>query len=238
VEQRAQDSLLLREGIKFTALAWHLLTGLVIYLFVRKQRYGAIAAALMGVPGMALPGNLPPGLSASVDFQPRAMAYNNGTHVCEVEVDRETGTVTVVDYVSVDDCGVRVSPNLVRGQVHGGLAQGIAQALWEEVVYTDDGQLMTGSLMDYAIPRAEDLPTFRASATVFPLIAWVIIEALAFEIAHPWPRNVTSWMTSPSRRTQTSNWSPQSGFRPSAWAFASASVRKFLGVLLWSRITD
>jgi carbon-monoxide dehydrogenase large subunit len=76
--------------------------------------------------------------------------------------------VKVLDYVSVDDCGVRITPNVVRGQVHGGLAQGIAQALWEEVVYADDGQLMTGSLMDYAIPRAEDLPTFRDSATVTP----------------------------------------------------------------------
>jgi carbon-monoxide dehydrogenase large subunit len=76
--------------------------------------------------------------------------------------------VRVLDYVSVDDCGVRISPGLVRGQVHGGLAQGIAQALWEQVVYGEDGQLMTGSLMDYAVPRADDLPTFRDSATVTP----------------------------------------------------------------------
>jgi aerobic carbon-monoxide dehydrogenase large subunit len=88
--------------------------------------------------------------------------------VAVVEVDRDTGAVCLIDYVSVDDCGVRVTPNLVRGQVHGGLAQGIAQALWEEVVYTDDGQLVTGSLMDYAVPRAEDLPSFRDSATVTP----------------------------------------------------------------------
>ena len=74
----------------------------------------------------------------------------------------------VLDYVSVDDCGVRISPMLVAGQVHGGLAQGIAQALWEQVVYGEDGQLLTGSLMDYAIPRAEDLPTFRDVATVTP----------------------------------------------------------------------
>ena len=85
-----------------------------------------------------------------------------------VEVDRESGSVRVLDYVSVDDCGVRISPMLVAGQVHGGLTQGIAQALWEQVVYSEDGQLLTGSLMDYAIPRADDLPSFRDAATVTP----------------------------------------------------------------------
>jgi len=108
------------------------------------------------------------GLEATDFFRPPALVYPFGAHVAVVEVDRETGSVKVLDYVSVDDCGVRISPGLVRGQVHGGLAQGIAQALWEEVVYSDDGQLLTGSLMDYAIPRAEDLPTFRDSATVTP----------------------------------------------------------------------
>jgi carbon-monoxide dehydrogenase large subunit len=71
-------------------------------------------------------------------------------------------------YVSVDDCGVRISPMLVRGQVHGGLAQGIAQALLEEVVYARDGQLLTGTLMDYAVPRADDLPSFTTDQTVTP----------------------------------------------------------------------
>jgi len=69
-------------------------------------------------------------------------------------------------YVAVDDCGVRITPNLVAGQVHGGLAQGIAQALLEEVVFGEDGQLLTGSLMDYAVPRAGDLPSFITDATV------------------------------------------------------------------------
>jgi aerobic carbon-monoxide dehydrogenase large subunit len=88
--------------------------------------------------------------------------------VAVVEVDGEPGAVRLIDYVSVDDCGVRISPNLVSGQVHGGLAQGIAQALWEDLRYNDDGQLLTGSLMDYAVPRAEDLPMFRDVATVTP----------------------------------------------------------------------
>jgi carbon-monoxide dehydrogenase large subunit len=74
----------------------------------------------------------------------------------------------VRDFVSVDDCGVRISPLLVAGQVHGGLAQGIAQALLEEVVYSADGQLITGSLMDYAVPHAEDLPLFTTDQTVTP----------------------------------------------------------------------
>jgi len=76
--------------------------------------------------------------------------------------------VHVRDFVSVDDCGVRISPTLVAGQVHGGLAQGIAQALMEEVVYSPDGQLVTGSLMDYAVPHPEDLPSFKTDQTTTP----------------------------------------------------------------------
>ena len=83
-----------------------------------------------------------------------------------VEVDRDTGRVEVRDFFSVDDCGVRISPLLVEGQVHGGIAQGVAQALLEEVVYDADGQLVTGSLMDYALPRARDLPSFTTDQTV------------------------------------------------------------------------
>jgi aerobic carbon-monoxide dehydrogenase large subunit len=74
----------------------------------------------------------------------------------------------VRDFVAVDDCGVRISPVLVAGQVHGGLAQGIAQALLEELVYAPDGQLVTGTLMDYALPHADDLPSFRTDQTVTP----------------------------------------------------------------------
>ena len=118
--------------------------------------------------GEGLAKDLEHGLEATDFFRPPQLVYPFGAHVAVVDVDRETGTVTLKDYVSVDDCGVRISPMLVAGQVHGGLAQGIAQALWEEVVYTPDGQLVTGSLMDYAIPRADDLPSFRAEATVTP----------------------------------------------------------------------
>ena len=118
--------------------------------------------------GETLAPTLEHGLEGTEFWRPPALVYPFGAHVAVVEVDKETGLVRLLDYVSVDDCGVRISPTLVRGQVHGGLAQGIAQALWEDLRYGDDGQLLTGSLMDYAIPRAEDLPSFRDSATVTP----------------------------------------------------------------------
>ncbi|HEU5087597.1 MAG TPA: molybdopterin cofactor-binding domain-containing protein, partial [Roseiflexaceae bacterium] len=89
-------------------------------------------------------------------------------HVAVVEIDRETGHVRLRDMFTVDDCGPRVSPVIVAGQVHGGLAQGIAQAMLEEVVYDENGQILSGSLMDYAIPRADDLPNFTIDKTETP----------------------------------------------------------------------
>ena len=118
--------------------------------------------------GETLAQGLEHGLEASDFFRPPQLVYPFGAHVAVVEVDRDSGAVRLRDYVSVDDCGVRVSPTLVSGQVHGGLAQGIAQALWEELVYAEDGQLTTGSLMDYAVPRADDFPSFRDDSTVTP----------------------------------------------------------------------
>jgi carbon-monoxide dehydrogenase large subunit len=118
--------------------------------------------------GEGLPPGMEPGLEATEYFRPPQLVYPFGAHVAVVEVDRDTGRITLRDYVSVDDCGTRVSPLLVDGQVHGGIAQGVAQSLLEEVVYDRDGQLVTGSLMDYAIPRAEDLPFFVTDQTVTP----------------------------------------------------------------------
>ena len=85
-------------------------------------------------------------------------AFPNGCHVCEVEIDPETGVVEVVKYSSVNDFGTIINPLLVEGQVHGGVIQGIGQALLENVVYDDDGQLLTGSFQDYAMPRAHHSP--------------------------------------------------------------------------------
>ena len=140
----------------------------------RYQVKGAPAKALglADIAAMAhgetLAQGLEHGLEATDFFRPVQLVYPFGAHVAVVEVDRDSGAVRLRDYVSVDDCGVRISPTLVAGQVHGGLAQGIAQALWEELVYTDDGQLSTGSLMDYAVPRAEDFPSFRDDSTITP----------------------------------------------------------------------
>ncbi len=91
-----------------------------------------------------------------------------GTHIALVEVDEETGVVDLVRYVAVDDVGKKINPMIVDGQLHGGIAQGVGQALWEEVVYADDGQLLSGSLLDYALPRAGWLPAFELDETVTP----------------------------------------------------------------------
>jgi carbon-monoxide dehydrogenase large subunit len=112
-----------------------------------------------------LPPEIDTGLEATDFFRPAELIYPFGAHVAVVEVDPETGVVRVRDYISVDDCGPRISPVIVAGQVHGGLAQGIAQALIEEVVYDENGQLLSGSLMDYALPRAELFPPFTLDRT-------------------------------------------------------------------------
>jgi len=95
------------------------------------------------------------------EFVQNEATYPNGTHVCEVEIDPETGKTDVVAYTIVDDFGATVNPILLAGQVHGGVAQGLGQALTENTVYGEDGQLLTASFMDYAMPRADDLPSFR-----------------------------------------------------------------------------
>jgi carbon-monoxide dehydrogenase large subunit len=127
---------------------------------------------LAAIAAKAYGGELPPdvesGLEATDFFRPPQLVYPFGAHVAVVEVERDTGVVRLRDFISVDDCGVRISPVLVRGQVHGGIAQGVAQALLEEVVYDGEGQLVTGTLMDYAVPRADDLPSFTLDQTVTP----------------------------------------------------------------------
>jgi carbon-monoxide dehydrogenase large subunit len=130
------------------------------------QKSLALAQIAEKAYGEGLPPGMEPGLEATEYFRPPQLVYPFGAHVAVVEVDRDTGRIDLRSYVSVDDCGTRVSPLLVDGQVHGGIAQGVAQSLLEEVVYDPEGQLVTGSLMDYAIPRAEDLPFFVTDQTV------------------------------------------------------------------------
>jgi carbon-monoxide dehydrogenase large subunit len=115
-----------------------------------------------------LPEGIEPGLSASHEFDGGGNTYPFGAHVAVVEVDSETGQVEVLRYVAVDDCGRIINPMLVEGQQHGGIAQGIAQALFEEVVYDEGGSPLTGSLMSYEMPSAADLPGFETSNTETP----------------------------------------------------------------------
>ncbi len=114
------------------------------------------------------PAGLEPGLEEQSFYDPVAFTSPFGTYIAVVEVAAETGEITIERFVAVDDCGNIINPLLATGQVHGGIAQGIGQALFEGVQYDDQGQLLTGTLMDYALPRAEDLPTFETDHTVTP----------------------------------------------------------------------
>ncbi len=114
------------------------------------------------------PDDLEPGLSATTFYDPANFTYPFGTHVCVVEVDPETGVVKLLRYAAVDDVGNVINPMIVDGQLHGGLAQGIGQALWEDAVYDDTGQLVSGSLMDYALPRSHNLVPFELDRTTTP----------------------------------------------------------------------
>jgi carbon-monoxide dehydrogenase large subunit len=127
----------------------------------------ASVAAYAYVP-VPLPPGLEPGLSDEAFFEPANNTYPFGCDIAMVEVDRETGEPRLLKFVAVDDAGNLINPLIVEGQIHGGLAQGIGQAMIEEVVYSEDGQLLTGSYMDYALPRAIDFPRFELAATVTP----------------------------------------------------------------------
>jgi len=124
-------------------------------------------AAFAYVP-VPLPPGLEPGLSEEAFFEPSNNTYPFGCHISMVEVDRETGEPTLLKLVAVDDAGNLINPLIVEGQIHGGLAQGIGQAMIEEAVYNSEGQLVTGSFIDYAMPRATDFPRFELDATVTP----------------------------------------------------------------------
>ncbi|MFN0146339.1 MAG: xanthine dehydrogenase family protein molybdopterin-binding subunit [Dehalococcoidia bacterium] len=115
-----------------------------------------------------LPEGMEPGLSDEAFFEPTNNTYPFGCHITMLEVDRDTGEPKLLKVVAVDDAGNLINPMIVEGQIHGGLAQGIGQAMIEEVVYDEDGQLVTGSFMDYAIPRATDFPWFEMDNTVTP----------------------------------------------------------------------
>ena len=122
--------------------------------------------ALADVAGAAyVPENLPdgmePGLDETAFYDPENFVFPFGAHACVVDVDAETGKVEVVRYVAVDDCGPAINPMLIDGQVHGGITHGVGQALFEQIHYDEDGQLVTGSFVDYALPTAAELPELR-----------------------------------------------------------------------------
>jgi carbon-monoxide dehydrogenase large subunit len=116
----------------------------------------------------SLPSEVPSSLDVTHVFDQAPQAYPNGCHVCELEVDPDTGHVTFLNYVAVNDFGVIVNPLLVAGQAHGGIVQGIGQALHERVAYSEEGQLLSASFMDYGLPRADDLPAFQLSSREVP----------------------------------------------------------------------
>ncbi len=107
-------------------------------------------------------------LTADTDFRPPSDTFPFGSHLCAVELDPDTGAIRILRYISVDDCGRVINPLLAEGQVHGGLAQGISQALFEDAVYDAEGNLLTGSLLEYAVPRADMLPGYELHRTVTP----------------------------------------------------------------------
>ena len=115
---------------------------------------------------------LPPGMEAGLDeivfYEPRAMGAPHGSHAAVVEVDIDTGEVQILDYVAIDDVGVLINPMLCHGQMHGGIAQGIGQALYEGVDYDEHGQLLAGSLLDYALPKSDQIPRMRTGFQVTP----------------------------------------------------------------------
>jgi carbon-monoxide dehydrogenase large subunit len=134
----------------------------------RSKAFGEISLAAY-VPHNYPLDKLEPGLNEMAFYDPTNFTFPAGTHICEVEIDPDTGVVSIVNFSACDDFGNIINPMIVEGQVHGGLCQGIGQALLEHCIYDDEsGQLLTGSLMDYALPRADDVPSFKVGTKVTP----------------------------------------------------------------------
>ncbi len=132
----------------------------------KKKAWGEVA--LMAYLAHNIPQGMEPGLEATSFYDPVNFTFPFGAHVAVVEVDPDTGAVKIVKYVAVDDVGKVINPMIVDGMVHGGIAQGVGQALWEHGVYAEDGQLLAGTMMDYALPKADALPSYVTDRTVTP----------------------------------------------------------------------
>jgi len=134
----------------------------------KKMAFGEVALAAY-VAHKFNSAEIEPGLKESAFHDPANFVFPAGVHICEVEIDPDTGVTAVANYTCVDDFGNLINPMIVEGQVHGGIAQGIGQALAEACVYDESsGQLLTGSYMDYRMPRAADVPTFNLGFTCTP----------------------------------------------------------------------
>jgi carbon-monoxide dehydrogenase large subunit len=136
-----------------------------------KKSFREIAVKSIGMPGFSMPGGLSPGLENTAYFQPDQSTYANGTHVAEVEVDIETGCVTVLRYTVLHDCGTVINPMVVEGQVVGGIAHGIGNALFERLHHDGGAQPQTTNLGEYLLPTATDMPPIAIlhSETASPL---------------------------------------------------------------------
>ncbi|MEM4290506.1 MAG: molybdopterin cofactor-binding domain-containing protein [Nitrososphaerota archaeon] len=134
----------------------------------RQKRIQEVALAAYTAGASELPPGTEPGLEATVFYDPSNFTFPFGTHVCIVEVDAETGLVNILKYVAVDDCGYQINPMIVEGQIHGGVVQGLAQALHEEAVYDERGNLLTATLTDYLVPSAVEVPDIVTDSTVTP----------------------------------------------------------------------
>jgi carbon-monoxide dehydrogenase large subunit len=132
------------------------------------QSLGIQDIAMQAYLGFDIPDGMEPGLEATSYYDPENFTYPFGTHIAVVEVDADTGEVEILEFVAVDDCGEQINPMIVEGQIHGGIAQGIGAALFESANYDDNGNLTTGSMNDYALPGANDLPDFETDSTVTP----------------------------------------------------------------------
>ena len=115
-----------------------------------------------------LPDGMEPNLQEQTTWDPPNFAFPFGSHVAVVEIDEDTGNVELLNYVAVDDCGIQVNPMIVEGQVHGGIAQGVGQALWEGANYDEDGNCTNPSFMDYLVPSSMEMPNFTLDFTVTP----------------------------------------------------------------------
>lgn len=132
----------------------------------QSKSFGELA--LMANVAWNMPAGMEPGLEATASFDPSNFVFPYGTHISTVEVDVETGETKILRYVCVDDCGPHINPMIVEGQVHGGVIQGIGEAMQEIAVYSEDGQLLTGTMMDYAVPKASQMPRVESHYTYTP----------------------------------------------------------------------